>query len=169
MSAIKSLDNLTHARLKEVLRYDQETGVFTWKARVSIRVRAGDQAGSIGRKGRRHIRVDGVLYAASRLAYFYVTGAMPIAQVDHIDTDPTNDRFVNLRDVSQPLNCENHRKAYANSKTGVLGVVRVPSGRFAAQIRKDRRSIYIGTFDTTDAAHGAYVAAKRQLHEGCTL
>lgn len=169
MSSIKRLDNLTHARLKEVLRYDQETGVFTWKARVSIRVRTGDRAGSIGRQGRRHIRVDGVLYAASRLAYFHVTGVRPVGQIDHIDADPTNDRFANLRDVSQALNCENRRKPYSNSKTGVLGVMQSASGRYCAQVRKERRSIHLGTYDTAEVAHAAYVQAKRRLHEGCTL
>lgn len=159
---------LTQTRLQEVLRYDPETGVFTWLVKRGGGPGVGTVAGAADKDGRRSIRVDGVMHWAHRLAWLWMTGSWPTAEVDHRDTDPANNRWSNLRELSRAGNCQNHREPFKNNTTGFLGVsAKGPS--FVAGIKVDGKRRHLGTYPTAAAAHEAYVAAKRQLHEGCTL
>lgn len=157
-------------RLKQVLSYDEATGIFRWKASPSSRVRAGDVAG--GRKGRGYIviRIDGIKHYAHRLAWMYAHGSLPIAEIDHINGDHGDNRLCNLRDVSSQVNKQNIRVSRQNSKTGVLGVFPCKrTGKFIAAICVDGRQVWIGKFPTQEQAHEAYVTAKREFHQGGTL
>jgi hypothetical protein len=161
---------LTHARLLDVLSYDPLTGLFTWLKSTSGRKCIGNVAGNVNIvHGRRQIRIDGRLYFAARLAFLYVNCQWPEGEIDHRDADKLNDRIDNLRDVPGYVNRQNHVRPYSNNKAGVLGVVPAVSGRFHATIRASGKQRHLGTFDTAEAAHGAYVDKKRELHEGCTL
>ena len=87
---------LTHERLLEMLHYDAETGVFTWRRRVG-NVAAGATAGRVwGSNGYRFMRLDSTDYTAAQLAWFYVKGEMPKGPVRFQDGDQTNLRFDNL-------------------------------------------------------------------------
>lgn len=158
---------LTQARLRELLHYDADTGLFTWRVRTAHRVQVGNVAGSPHGK---HwgIRVGGRMYLAHRLAWLYVTGAFPAEFIDHINTVGTDNRFVNLREATRKLNAENIRRANSNCKLGLLGVSK-NGRRFAARITVGGRQHHLGQFDTPEEAHTAYVKAKRGLHEGCTI
>jgi hypothetical protein len=160
---------LTRARLRELLSYDPETGVFEW-----IVSRSGvkrPEAGGPDGQGYVRIKIDGRYYGAHRLAWMYVTGGLPGGQIDHLDGCRTNNRFSNLRDVSAALNRQNLRKASTRSKTGLLGVC-APTHccrDYKAMITVDGHRIVLGRFEFPEEAHAAYVIAKRKLHEGCTL
>lgn len=160
---------LTSERLRELLHYDPETGVFTWlriEGKSSCKV--GDAAGS--RRSDRYIRI-GIgrkRYLAHRLAWLYITGLWPKGIVDHWDTNPSNNRWLNLRDTTPNVNQQNQRKAHSNNKLGILGV-RIVDDAFQAQIRAGGRTHTLGTFVTPEQAYEAYLDAKRRLHEGCTL
>lgn len=160
---------LTHARLLEVLRYEPESGLFFWRVKAAHRRMPGDQAGSPSKDGRIRIRIDGRLFYGYRLAWFYMTGQWPAQWIDHINGDHTDDRWVNLRDVSQTLNLQNQRGPGKSSSTGLLGAQRTRSGKFTSAIRINGRRLRLGTFGTPVEAHEAYVAAKRQHHPGNTL
>jgi hypothetical protein len=67
-------NGLTAARLRELLHYDPETGVWKWQVVTSRRVHIGAIAGYQNNKGRHTIRVDGRRYAAHHLAFLYMTG-----------------------------------------------------------------------------------------------
>ena len=69
---------VTAKRLKELLHYDPETGLFTRLITTSSRARAGMVAGSLHGEGYLSIRIDGRLYLVHRLAVFYMTGRWPI-------------------------------------------------------------------------------------------
>lgn len=162
---------LTVERLRELFRYDCETGEFIRIAATCPRY-AGDvgkRAGSPDGLGYRQIRIDGKLYRCHRLAWLYVFGEWPTKYIDHIDGDRGNDRIGNLRDVPQARNMENKRGAAKNNRSGLLGVVPTRGSRFCAQLCIGGRSTHLGTFDTAEEAHRAYVEAKRQHHAGCTL
>lgn len=91
-------DSLTLDRLKEVLSYDAETGIFTWKVRPTknSRVHIGDEAGCLKPSGYRYINIDNRTYLASQLAWLYVTGTFARGRIGPKDKEPRNLRFSNL-------------------------------------------------------------------------
>jgi hypothetical protein len=116
------------------------------------------------------IKVDAKRYLAHRLAWLYVHGEWPSRHLDHIDGDPSNNRIANLRDVSRSINMQNQLRARGDSLTGLLGVCKdTRKPWFYARITVHGKQINLGCFRTADAAHEAYLTAKRRLHEGCTL
>lgn len=163
--------DLTAARLRELLHYDQETGAFHWRVFRSGRALPGQRAANVTRSsGYTYIFVDGYLYAAHRLAWLYVTGNWPAKYIDHADGTKSNNAFSNLREADHRKNMENQRKAHSNSKTGLLGVTLHHKNRkYQARIQVDGRPRSLGYYATAELAHAAYVEAKRRLHAGCTL
>jgi hypothetical protein len=159
---------LTAHRLREVLKYDRNTGVFRWRMSLAKRVKIGDVAGCARQDGYRLIRVDGRLYLASRLAWLYMHDCWPKNEIDHKNTIRGDDRLQNLRDVTHAENKQNSRRAHRDNKTGLLGVM-TSQGKFRAQIRLDGKARHLGTFETPEAAHAAYLVAKRKLHPACTI
>lgn len=157
---------VSSARLRELLHYDPITGLFYWRQARSNRP-AGAVAGTIS-DGYIQIQVDGRLTRAHRLAWLYMTGKWPAEHIDHWDGDGTNNRFKNLRPASQQLNNENIRKARRRKHALPLGVVKNRK-RWSAAITVNRKRVHLGTFDSPELAHAAYVTAKRKLHAGCTL
>jgi hypothetical protein len=164
------MNTITREQAGELLAYDPDTGKFTWlKPPVGAhRVSASSIAGCIRRDGYRVIGLHGRDYKAHRLAFLLVTGAWPVGQVDHINGDKADNRWSNLRDVRPSVNRQNLRRATAGSKTGLLGAT-PDCGRYRAQIELNGRAQYLGLFDTAEAAHAAYLKAKRQHHQGNTL
>jgi hypothetical protein len=156
--------NLTAERLREVLNYDPETGIFTWK----IKHLSNKQAGTVHEHGYRRIRVDSVLYLAHRLAWMYSFGSFPANEIDHVDGDKLNNRIDNLRDVPRSINAENLRAAKRHSISGVLGVIKLGS-RYKARIAVSGKTICLGRYDTEEEAYQAYLKAKREKHVGCTI
>jgi RNase P/RNase MRP subunit p29 len=157
---------LTQQRLKELFDYDG--GMLIRLVRTSNRVKVGDAAGRVNSEGYRAIKIDGGMYLAHRLVWFYFTGAWPKGQIDHIDGDRLNNRIENLRDVTNGVNSQNLKRAQSNNKTGCLGVSPNGSG-FMASIFFNGKKIYLGTYEAPQLAHSAYLAAKRKHHEGCTI
>jgi hypothetical protein len=77
---------LTQSALKELLHYDPDKGLFSWRINAGRR-KAGDVAGSI-RTGYRVIGIDGALFSAARLAFLYVTGDLPSGTIGRINGKP---------------------------------------------------------------------------------
>ena len=75
---------------------------------------------------------------------------------------------MHAHDVTKRTNQENRIRASKRSKAGILGVTTLKNC-FAAKIESKGRVYYLGRHKTPEEAHSAYVAAKRQLHDGCTL
>ena len=161
--------NLTAKRVQEVLQYNQETGVFTWKRKLSNTIHIGDVAGNFRKTGYVCIQVDGKIYFAHRLAWLYMTGEMPIGEVDH--KIGLGNQWSNLRDGNKSQNMQNKRKAHLNNKsTGILGVsYHKKRKKYTAQIGVGGKKIHLGEYKTAEEAQSAYIAAKRRLHPGCTL
>ncbi len=133
--------DLTAKRLRELLEYDQETGIFSWKQEPSSKTKIGARAGSFNAKGYGQIGLDGRMYRTNRLAVLYMTGNWPVGVVDHRNGDVRDDAWDNLRDVPSHVNQQNMRRPRADNSTGFLGVIRAKN-RFAARIRAEGRVIY---------------------------
>jgi hypothetical protein len=159
---------LTAERLRELLDYDAETGVFTWRRRAdrssSWNSRyAGKAAGSRKNPGGYIlIRVGGYAYLAHRLAWLHTTGAWPVGQLDHADGNPSNSALANLREATTVENQRNARRRVDNT-SGFKGVTRDGSG-WRARIKVFGYNVCLGTYRTPEEAHAAYVAAAEKYH-----
>ena len=157
---------IAQERLRELLHYNQETGVFTWRTDMKtgrgngrIHVAAGSVAGSFDGHYLK-VGIDGRRYRAHRLAFLYVNGKFPSLHVDHIDGDGTNNAWANLRDVSVSVNLHNQVKRSHPNSTGFHGVAKNHK-RFTAQIVVNQKYRYLGTFDTPQQASAAYQSEKK--------
>lgn len=89
---------LTQARLKEILHYDEDTGIFTWKIdRLSGAIKAGAIAGRKTTKDSSYIGIGNKLYTSARLAWLYIYGEWPSEPVIRIDRNKNNNAKNNLK------------------------------------------------------------------------
>jgi hypothetical protein len=169
MTARKS--TLTQERLKELLSYDPETGVFTnLVLRNHKSARAGAVAGSKNQRNYVEIRIANRNYYAHRLAWLYMLGEWPPALIDHIDTDCSNNKWANLRSATHRQNQQNRRRAISGKIGGMLGANWMESkGKWRARIRIDGKETHLGLFATKEDAHATYLAAKALHHPFQTL
>jgi len=154
---------LTQERLKELATYNPDTGVFICaKNRRGSKNKIGDILGSITNSGYIEIQLDGKRYLAHRLAVLAMLGTMPEKVVDHINREKLDNRWVNLRCVSQVENEHNQYRKPTNNSTGCIGVHRWGT-KFRAKINVGKKQIHLGTFDCIVNASAAYNAAKQKL------
>lgn len=152
-----------------LLNYDSVTGLFTW-ARDWYQCKSGDIAGNINLDGYRVIGLFGKDQYAHRLAWLFVTGNQPDFDIDHIDGNKSNNSISNLRDVPNSINSQNLIKARSTNKSKLLGVSKNPDSlKWRASITLSGKQKSLGTFDTKEDAHEAYLEKKRELHIGCTI
>lgn len=156
--------HLIAARLREVLDYNQRTGLFTWRVASNGRVSAGSIAGHILRTGYRTIGVDRNHYMAHRLAWLFVTGHWPEGELDHRDGNKDNNRFANLRLATRSQNVANVGLR-ADNTSGVKGVFRHHDGRWRAQITIHQKRKELGLFETLEVAKAARLAAAEAFGE----
>jgi hypothetical protein len=113
---------LTQARLKQLMHYDPETGVFTRRLDLGGRgARVGTVSGFLNRDGYLDTSVGSRTYRTHRLAYLYMTGAWPAADIDHINLNRADNRWCNLREATRSRNNANTRKP-SNNTSGYKGV-----------------------------------------------
>lgn len=160
---------LTAVQLRAVLSYDPDTGIFTWRYRKGLRpcvnsARAGTQAGTTAARGYIVICIERRVRLAHRLAFLYMTGSLPPAHIDHINGVRADNRWVNLRPVTQAENNLN-KCAPIHSKTGVKGIHWHKKARkWQAQVVKDGITHYLGLFYTFEEAKAARIAGAIRLH-----
>lgn len=152
--------DLTATRLREILHYEPDTGVFTRRVHFGKRFRAGSVAGFVMQStGYAAISIDYTHHLAHRLAWLYMTGAWPANQIDHIDRCRTNNRWENLRPATNKQNCENTGRALGSS--GTRGVYFWEAKKkWVARIHHEGRTISLGHHETLELAIAARKAAE---------
>lgn len=149
---------LTQKKLKELLRYNANTGIFTWRRRVG-RISAGTIAGTTNDQGYILICIDYQSYRAHRLAWLYMTGDSPLFELDHENHKRADNKWSNIR-ASSPLdNARNHTQQ-RNNTSGVTGVRwHARDRRWMALININGKQIHGGSFVDFRSA----VAARKGL------
>lgn len=157
------MNELTCQRLKNILDYDELTGLFQWVAPPKVHPSLKSHvAGGIS-NGYVVIKIDGRKYRGHRLAWLYVHGKWPSGDLDHINGCPLDNRIENLRIATNPQNQANRRRD--RGKDTPKGVRRLPSGRFQERISVSKELHHLGTFDTAEEAQAAYIAAARNHYQ----
>lgn len=169
--------------LRQLLRYEPETGKLFWKERSVEMFKTDDARGAewcakrwnkkhAGRaaltapttKGYLHGHIFRIKVRAHRVIWAIVHGDWPVEEIDHINCDPSDNRIANLRLASRAENQRN-KFAYRNNTSGLKGVS-WHSGRskWAAYIRVKGKTIYLGLFAAKHDAHLAYQNASEKYH-----
>src|SRR4030095_16904952 len=126
---------LTQERLKELLHYDPETGVFTNRV-ARGRLIVGVEAGCVTTGGYIKLSVCNKRYYGHRLAWLYVFGQWPNDELDHINLVTSDNRIANLREATKAQNNSNC-SVRSHSKSGKKGVDFVQStGKWRAKLSK---------------------------------
>tara|TARA_B110000908_G_C10252163_1_gene452768 strand:+ start:1019 stop:1597 length:579 start_codon:yes stop_codon:yes gene_type:complete len=138
---------ITQSRLKKVLEYDSESGVFIWKVSHK-RIRAGKVAGNVHKNtGYVQITIDAIWHSAHRLAFLYMTGAFPEKYTDHINGVRHDNRWRNLRPVTSSENSRN-KVMSKNNTSGITGVSwEKKAGKWRSLIYFDGQQQFLGYFD----------------------
>jgi hypothetical protein len=149
---------LTADRLRELLSYDPDTGVFRWN-RTRGGMRYGEVAGWHGGPGYIQICIDVRPYYGHRLAWLYMTGAFPKEQIDHINRIRDDNRWCNLREATAAQN-QGNSIMQSDNKSGYKGVSwNARKKIWCASISISGRTKHLGQFDSIDAARTAYANA----------
>ena len=154
---------LTQEELKKYLNYDKNTGDFTWikKTNKFSHINVGSKAGFKNHEGYIHIMLKGIDYSAHRLAWFYMEGYWAEYTIDHINRDPSDNRWCNLREASFSCNARN-RKIPSNNTSSIVGVRRRESGKWRARIFLNKKHIDLGTYFTFNEAVKARWEAEKE-------
>lgn len=154
---MKTLSDLSQERLKQLLSYDEQTGIFYWKINVGrhSRIKALSKAGGKNKEGYGQITIDKICYRTCRLAWLYIHGEWPKGQIDHMNRNTGDDRIENLRDVTQSenkLNCG----AYKNNTSGFKRVGYEKGKKFSVRYKLLGSSKRLGPFNSAEEANEAY-------------
>lgn len=152
------MTELTAKTLRKILSYDPLTG--EWRHLTNGNgFKIGWSAGGLCTNGYWYIGINRRRYCAHRLAWLYMTGRWPRNEIDHINRDKSDNRFVNLREATHHENSAN-AAARKNNKSRFKGVRKHKDGRrWSAAIIYRGRQKWLGLFDSAEDAAAAYTAA----------
>ncbi len=149
---------LTAEALRDALAYDPATGIFTCRTQRGPR-KPGQVTGTPDHRGYVFIGLLNGFYTGHRLAWLYMTGAWPEAEVDHINRNPSDNRWVNLRAATRQQNALNQRP---RTNRSLPRGVRRSLTRFAAYYMEDGKHHHVGNFATPEEAASARLAAMKE-------
>lgn len=153
---------LDHQTLLAALHYDPETGIWT-RLQSCGRAHKGDRADKQAGHKYRRISFARKRYYSHILAWFYTTGAWPVADIDHKNTDAQNNKWENLREATRVQNAGNKKKQLGKT-SNLKGVFwQSNANKWRAQIRRNGKSSHIGYFDSPEQAHEAYKIAAQEV------
>jgi len=154
---------LSVQELRSLIQYDPETGTLTWLKKRGKKL-PGDVAGSVNNLGYVQVTVNYQPHLAHRVAYALMIGQWPPQQIDHINGNPTDNRWENLRPSNQNENAWN-QGPQKNNTSGHKGVHWVSANRnWRAMIGYRGQKISLGNFSTKEEAADAYARAAKKLH-----
>ena len=153
--------------LEKILTYDPGSGKFFWNQDMINGSKKGDEAGTLTSKGYIHITIAQKQFKAHRLAWLYMTGVFPEGQIDHVNQIKSDNRFENLREVTNKVNHQNVQ-LQKNNKSGVHGVgFHKATKKWRSCIKVNGELIHLGLYPEKDLAIKARKEAeiKYQFHK----
>ena len=157
MAKTLSKETLTLSSVRERIHYDPETGFFTWLSKSHPRM-VGKRAGCPSGRGYRQVWILGVHLKEHHLVWFYMTGTWPPDQLDHINGEKSDNRYINLR-------CVNNLQNQAARNVATRGIWRDERrNTWRASVGSGSNRLHLGTFATAEAAKAAYNRAAKQRY-----
>ena len=159
--------------LRKLLRYEPETGKLFWLPRPAkmfsdqrsfnawnARYADKEALTALDGQGYNTGSIYGKKYNAHRVIWAMAHNAWPVGDIDHINGMRTDNRLINLRNVSRSMNRRN-AKMQSNNTSGHNGVSwYAGTGKWRADIRIDRVQKYLGSFPNIADAIAARKAAE---------
>ena len=156
---------MTQSELKELLDYNSDTGIFTWKVNIAKNVKVGHIAGNVKDTGYIRIKINKKMYLAHHLAFLYVFNSIPSNMIDHINGNRADNRLCNLREVT---NAENQYNSKINSKnnSGYKNVSwNKARNKWIVQLKINGKQKFIGYFDDLEFADLVAQEARNKYHK----
>ena len=162
-------DDVTAEFVRQVFDYNADLGCLIWKYRPDRSARwngryAGKPAGTVSFHKRHIVKVNKKSYHTPRIIWLWMTGKWPCHEVDHIDCNPLNNRWDNLRDATRNQN-QHNSQIYKTNTSGFKGVYfDKQSGKWKAQISLHGKRHNLGRYQTPEDAYAAYCRAGQTMH-----
>lgn len=155
--------------MRSYINYDPDTGLFLY-FRSRGKMKAGQMAGTKNKWGHIEINFKQKKYQAHRLAWRFHYSECPNGIIDHINREESDNRICNLRLSTCLENMHNRDKPHPINKTGLIGAnFKKKTGKWSSQIRFNYKIINLGSYDTAEQAHQAYMKEKSKLHKAYAL
>ena len=174
--------HLTADTLCRLLRYEEDTGHLFWRERNAAEFSDGYHRSDVrcamwnarysGKAalnqphvyGYRNGAILNKKHYAHRVIWAMKTGTWPVAEIDHIDLDRSNNRWANLRAATRAENARNQRLRVTN-KSGFKGVSwSKEMNKWHSTIWLECSQISLGFFSEKSDAAAAYVNASHKYH-----
>lgn len=169
----------TPDELRQLLRYEPETGKLFWLPRgvewfpegerrnnacaIWNSRFAGKEALAALSNGYKHGAILGQNYPAHRVCWSIFYGEHPSLLIDHINGDKVDNRIINLREVTNSENAKNS-KMHVGNKSGRTGVFRDEARNiWIAYIMSEGVRRHLGNFTEFSRAVEARSAAEIAL------
>lgn len=167
---------LTPEIVRELLDYNPETGLLAWAKRDRKWFSSDNACNTFNTQfqgkpagctrirkngyGTIEVRVLDKMWYAHRLAWMWMTDEPLPEEIDHINRDATDNRWVNLRAATKTDNQRNSSLRSDNT-SGVTGVYweKAP-GKWSARIRVNNKMVFLGYFESKDGAIAARLDAE---------
>ena len=152
---------ISQEQVRELLDY--RDGALYWRKKIASKIIVGTRAGyhCTGAGTRRSIRLYSRTYYEHRIIWLWHYGEVP-QFLDHVNTDPADNRIENLRGCSQS---QNNANTHTSCSAGLKGVY-FHHGGWRAKINAGGKTHYLGSYASPELASDAYmVAATRHFGE----
>lgn len=135
---MESAQMITAEQARELFDYNPETGIVTRKVTTSSRAKRGYTITDVSATGYLRVRFQGKQVHLHRVIWLIQTGDWPLYEIDHIDRNKLNNRWLNLRDVTCVENLQNR----GSTQGGVY--LNTTSNSWQAKVTHNGKQHYIG-------------------------
>lgn len=175
----RAIDNIEPGYIKECFIYDPESGKCFWKQRPIEHFKteakfkrfctlfAGKEAGSLDIEGYVNVSFNylGKYYKLKLHQVIFVLLGIEVPEgsvIDHINRNPQDNRYCNLRLATFSKNRANCNIG-KNNTSGCLGVTK-QLNKWMATLRRDNTYYYLGKYVTLEEAVAARQNAENQYN-----
>lgn len=143
--------------LHKYFLYNPSTGALTWKISPAQCIKPDKVVGSINKlSGYRLLSFNKKTYRSHRIIWALMTGYWPSNNIDHINLNRADNRWVNLREATAQENMRN-KKSAKNSSSHYKGVCWHKRDKiWQSVLRIGGKNLHLGYFQNEADAAKAY-------------